>query len=126
MACDRQEIRSENISERGRAKDVEQSDDILRNFINEKNKYEGRFGKIRDEEKTPAVRRLMPGSLLNYRFRGVTLPYEELLIALKNIILDKATTHSASEVEKIDTSAPTELDVAQEPMARTHSKKGPE
>ena len=31
----------------------------------------------------------MPGSLLNYRFRGTTLPYEELLIALKNIILDK-------------------------------------
>ena len=40
-----------NISERDRAKDVEQFDDILRNFINETNKYEGRFGKIRDEEK---------------------------------------------------------------------------
>ena len=39
-----------NISERDRAKDVEQFDDILRNFINETNKYEGRFGKIRDEE----------------------------------------------------------------------------
>ena len=33
-----------NISERDRAKDVEQFDDILRNFINETNKYEGRFG----------------------------------------------------------------------------------
>ena len=41
-----------NISERDRAKDVEQFDDIPRNFINETNKYEGRFGKIRDEEKT--------------------------------------------------------------------------
>ena len=34
-----------NISERDRAKDVEKLDDILRNFINEANKYEGRFGK---------------------------------------------------------------------------------
>ena len=32
-----------NISERGRAEDVEQFDDILRNFINEADKYEGRF-----------------------------------------------------------------------------------
>ena len=32
-----------NISERGRAKDVDQLDDILRNFINETNKYEGRW-----------------------------------------------------------------------------------
>ena len=39
-----------NISERDRAKDVEQFDDILRNFINETSKYEGRIGKIRDEE----------------------------------------------------------------------------
>ena len=44
-----------NISERDRAKDVEQFDDILRNFINETNTYDGRFGNIRDEEKTPAV-----------------------------------------------------------------------
>ena len=41
-----------NISERDRAKDVEQFDDILRNFINETNRCEGRFGKIRNEEKT--------------------------------------------------------------------------
>ena len=34
-----------NTSERDRAKDVEQFDDILRNFLNETNKYEGRFGK---------------------------------------------------------------------------------
>ena len=39
-----------NGSERDRAKDVEQFDDILRNLINTTNKYEGRFGKIRDEE----------------------------------------------------------------------------
>ena len=41
-----------NISERDRAKDVEQFDDIFGNFINETNKYQGRFGKIRDEETT--------------------------------------------------------------------------
>ena len=40
----------------------------LKNFINETNKYEGRFGKNRDEEKTLAVKKLMPESLLNYRF----------------------------------------------------------
>ena len=47
-----------NISERDRAQDVEQFDDILRNFINETNKYEGRFGKIQDEEKTLAVKKV--------------------------------------------------------------------
>ena len=47
-----------NISERDRAKDVEQFDDILRDSINETKKYEGRFGKIRDEEKTLAVKGL--------------------------------------------------------------------
>ena len=46
------------ISERDRAKDVEQFDDILRNFINETNKYEGRFGKIREEEKSLAVKKV--------------------------------------------------------------------
>ena len=38
-----------NISARDRAKDVEQFDDILRTFINETNKFENGFGKIRDE-----------------------------------------------------------------------------
>ena len=40
-----------NISERDRAKDVEQFDDILRNFINETNKYEGTFRQNPHEEK---------------------------------------------------------------------------
>ena len=43
-----------NISERGRAKDV----DILRNFMNETNKYNGRFGEIRHEEKILAVQKM--------------------------------------------------------------------
>ena len=54
-----------NISEKDRAKDVEQFDDILRTFINEMSKFESRFGAIRDEEKMLAVKKLMPESLLN-------------------------------------------------------------
>ena len=51
----------------------------------------------------------MPESLLNYRSRGTTLPYEELLIALENIIIDKVTTHSIPKVKKIDTIALMEI-----------------
>ena len=40
-----------NISER--AKDSEQFDDILRTFTNEMNKFENRFGKIRDDACSP-------------------------------------------------------------------------
>ena len=94
------------------AKDVEHFDDILRNSINETNKYEGSFGKIPDEEKIWAVKKLMPESLLNCRFPGTTLPYEELPIALENIIMDKVTTHSASKVKKIDMSAPMQIGMA--------------
>ena len=101
-----------NISERDRAKDVEQFDDTLRNFINKTNKYEGRFGKIRNGDKTLAVKRLRPESLLNCRFRGTALAYEELLIALENSISDKVTTHSVSKVKKIDTSEPMEIGMA--------------
>ena len=54
-----------NISEKDRAKDLEQFDDILRTFINEMNKFESRFGAIRDEEKMLAVKKLVPESLLN-------------------------------------------------------------
>ena len=49
-----------NISEKDRAKDLENVDDILRTFINEMNKFESRFGAIRDEEKMLAVKKLMP------------------------------------------------------------------
>ena len=64
-----------NISERVRAKDVEQFDDILRTFINDTNKFENRFGTIRDEEKMLAVKKMMLESLLNYRFRGTTVSH---------------------------------------------------
>ena len=95
-----------SISERDRARNVEQCDDILRSFINETNKYEGRF------KKTLAVKKLTLESLLNYRFRGTTLPHEELLIALENIIIDNVTTHSAPKVEKIDASATMDIGMA--------------
>ena len=71
---------SSNIRERDRAKDVKQFDDILRTFINETNEFENKFGKNRGEEKMLAVQKLMPEGLLNFRFRGTTLNYEELLI----------------------------------------------
>ena len=67
-----------NISERDRAKDVQQFDDMLRTLINETNKFGNRFGTIRDEEKMLAVRKLMLESLLNFRFQGTTMPYSEL------------------------------------------------
>ena len=73
---------------------------ILRNFINEPNKHEGRFGNIRDEEKILAVKKLMSESLPNQRFRGTALPDEKLLISLENIIREKVTTHSVSKMKK--------------------------
>ena len=101
-----------NISEKDRAKDVEQFDDILRTFTNEMNKFENRSGKIRDEEKMFAVRKLMPESLLNYRFRGTTVSYNELIIALENIIVDKVVTVPTVRNKTHDTSAPMEIGMA--------------
>ena len=100
-----------NINERDRAKDVEQFDDVLRNFKNEMTKFENRFSKIRDEEKVLAVKKLMPESLLNYRFRGTAMSYDELIIALENIIIDKVPTVN-SRSRKHDTSAPMEIGMA--------------
>ena len=72
-----------NISEKDRAKDVEQFDDVLRTFTNDVNNFENRFGKIRDEDKMLAVKKLMPQSLLNCRFRGTTMSHSELIVALE-------------------------------------------
>ena len=88
-----------NISEKDRAKD--QFDDILRTFTNEMNKFENRFGKIRDEEKMFAVKKWMPESLLNCRFRGTS--YSELIVALENIIVDKVVTVPTVRSRKHDT-----------------------
>ena len=78
-----------STSERDRAKYVEQFDDILRTFINETNKFENRFGTIRDEEKMLAVKKLMLESLLNCRFRETTMSYSELLIAVETSSLTR-------------------------------------
>ena len=78
-----------NISEKDRAKDLDHVGDILRTFINEMNKFESRFGAIRDEEKMLAVKKLLPESLLNYRFRGTTLSYGEIIIALEKSSLTR-------------------------------------
>ena len=88
---------------------MEQFEDILRTFIKEANKYENRFGKIRDEEKPLAVKTLMPESLLNHRFRGTTMTYHEMITALDNIILHKVMTTPVAKPRKRDTSGPMDI-----------------
>ena len=107
-----------HISEKDRAKDVEQSDDVLRTFINEMNKYGSRFSAIRDEEKMLAVKKLMPESLLNHRFRVTTMSYSEIIIALENAIVDKVSTVPSSKSRRGDTSAPMELGWQQKKMEK--------
>ena len=113
-----------NINERDRAKAVEQFYDILRTFTNEMTKFENRFGKIRDEEKVLAVKKLMPESLLNYRFRGTAFSYDELIIALENIIIDKVSTVSTARSRKHDTSAPMEIGMATKEDGENASQEG--
>ena len=113
-----------NINERDRAKDVEQFDDILRTFKNEMTKFENRFGKIKDEEKVLAVKKLMPESLLNYRFRGTAMSYDELIIALENIIIDKVSTVTTTRSRRHDTSAPMEIGMAARDDGENTSQEG--
>ena len=113
-----------NISEKDRAKDVEQFDDILKTFINEMNKFESRFGGIRDEEKMFAVEKLMPESLLNYRFRGTTMSFSDIVIALENIIVDKVTTVPSSKNRRNDISAPMETGMAAKEDGESASQEG--
>ena len=93
-------------------------------FTNEINKFENRFGKIRDEEKMLAVKKLMPESLLNYRFRGTTMSYNELIIALENIIVDKVATVPTVRNKKHDTSAPMEIGMAAKEDGENASQEG--
>ena len=51
-------------------------------------------------------------SLLNCRFRGETLKYEELLVALENIITDRVSTVPTSRQKKVDASALLEIGMA--------------
>ena len=100
------------VSEEDRAKDVEQFDDMLRTFINDTNKFENGFGTIRDKSKMLAVKKLMLESLLNYKFRGTTMSYSELLVALENIIINTIATIPTVKSRKADTSAPMEIGMA--------------
>ena len=52
------------------------------------------LGKLTTEERTLTVGKLMSESLLNYSFFGTTLSYEELIIAIEYMIVDKITTIS--------------------------------
>ena len=103
---------------------MEQFDDILRTFTNEMNKFENRFGKIRDEEKMLAVKKLMPESSLNNRFRGTTMSYSELIIALENIMIDKVSTVPSSKSRRNDTSAPMEIWMAAKEDGENVSQEG--
>ena len=112
-----------NISERDRAKDVEQLDDILRTFTSEMNKFEKRFGKIRDEEKMLAVKKLMPESLLNCRFRGKTVSYSELLVALEYIIIYRVATIPTARSRKMTQALQWILELQLKKMMRMRAKR---
>ena len=113
-----------NISERDRAKDMDRFGDILRTFIKEVNKFENRFGKIRYVEKMLTVKKLIPESLLNFRFRGATMSYSELLVALENIIIDKVVTVPTARSRKNDTSAPMKVGMAAKEYGENASQEG--
>ena len=61
-------------------------------LTNETNKFEHRFGKIRDGGHMPAVNKVMLEGWVNFRFRETALNCGELLIALENIIIDMLST----------------------------------
>ena len=63
-------------------------------------------------KKRCTVKKLMPESLLTNRFRGTTMSYSELLVALENIVIDKVATVLAARNRWIDTSVPMEIGMA--------------
>ena len=89
---------SNNI-ERDRARDVEQVDGVRRSFVNEAVKFENRFGKITHEAKMLAVDEI----LVNFRFRGTTLKYDELIVALENIIIQQGIHSPKNQTEEKST-----------------------
>ena len=95
-----------NISEKDRAKDVEQFDDILRTVTNEMNKFENRYGKISN------------------KFRGTTMSYSELIVALENITVEKVVTVPTARNKKHDTSAPMEIGMAAKEDGENASQEG--
>ena len=73
-----------NISERDRAKVVEQFDDIRRNFIQETIKYEGRFGKKRRRRKDSGSEQVEAR-----QFAELSIPWQQLAV--------RRITHRAAE-----------------------------
>ena len=71
-----------------------------------------------------AVKQMMPESLLNYRFRGTTKSYSELVIALENIIVDKVSTVPSSKSRRNDTSAPIVIGMAAKEDGESVSQEG--
>ena len=71
-----------------------------------------------------AVMKLMPESLLNYRFRGATMSYSELIVALENTIVDKVVTVPTARNKNRDTSAPMEIGMAPKEDGETASQEG--
>ena len=67
---DNSSIRSAEQQHQRQGRAQEQFDDMLRTFMNLANKDEGRFGKIKDEEKTLSAKNLMPESLLTCRIHA--------------------------------------------------------
>ena len=59
-----------------------------------------------------AEKKLMLESLLNFRFRGTTLKYADLLVALENLIIDKVSTVPTVRQNRVDTRAPMEVGMA--------------
>ena len=100
-----------------------QFDDILRTFTNEMNKFENRFGKIRDEEKMLAVKKLMPESLLNYRSRGTTMSYSEPIVALENIIFGEGVTVPTARTRNMTRVLQWRLEWQRGKMERVRAKK---
>ena len=100
-----------NITERDRAKDVEQLEDILRMFIKETNQFEKCSARSEMRKRMHVVKKLMFMNLLNFTLRGTTLKYKQILIALGNII-DKGSTAPTIRQKKVDTSALLEIGVA--------------
>ena len=91
---------------------MEQFDDILRTFINETNKFENRFGTIRDWEKMLAVQQLLLEGFRTSDSVERRLSNSELLVALEKIITDKVATVPTARNMKIDTSAPMNIGMA--------------
>ena len=71
-----------------------------------------------------AVTKLMLESLLKYSFRGTTMSYSELLVALDSIIIGKVATVPTARNRKIDTSAPMEIGVAAKDDGKSAREEG--